>query len=96
MWGQPSQLEQANYLRSEFDKRNPRFRMSVMAYLIERVDPLSDEFLPALDRIVENLASGVDELATLVEGLTVPEVEKESPTLPLFSPEDSSAGGPYL
>jgi hypothetical protein len=68
----PTPLEQANYLRSEFDSRHPKFRLTVLSYLFEAgIKPGTEEetaqFLDTWEQIMSFLGGSLEDLAEMVE-----------------------------
>ena len=71
-------------IRLELDRRSPRLRLSVIAYLTEAgVVPGEDEdrWFNLIDRLVNYVGEDIDDFATMVlETIDDDEDEEESPT----------------
>ncbi|KKL59861.1 hypothetical protein LCGC14_2211080 [marine sediment metagenome] len=70
----PSFEERADLIRMEFDKRAPKIRLSIFAYLVEagilgHKDMNTEEFIDLMAKVNEFISSDVEEYATDVAAL---------------------------
>ena len=89
----PTFQEKADIIRSEWDPRNPKLRLTVFGYLMENGHDAQPE---DVHTIVEYICADFEEFVTTVEALesTVPEVPEEEDAFPgMFEDEDENPYG---
>ena len=89
----PDYEERADIIRMEFDRRAPKLRLSIFAYLVENGMTLADtngpeRFIDVMQAVTDFVSADVVEYANDVAQLAPPTLEDDVPEV-----ED---GGPYL
>ncbi len=93
--GFTSYKEKADVIRSEFDGRAPKLRLSIFAYLIEAgVKPddvnTTEDFVALMREVTDFVSGDVEEYA-----VTVSEIEDQTPEPPSTSIIELDENSPY-